>query len=192
MVGVDPDMGRIRVARDKHSASNLDYIEGSYESIPGRDYDFVFSNHVLHWCKDKENIFNTFSKVLKKKGKVGFVTGGYFEKMDADLTPVEIVTQKITDSLNGAQEGLHLVPREEYQALAKANDFEITYWTNGRSDLQYESVDELISIFSKSRVKSSQEKHILESHDIDLLKEHYGKGGICISYPSFIAVLVKK
>ena len=53
VVVIDPDTERLKVARDKYTASNLQYLEGSSDNIPGGEYDIVFSNYALHWIKDK-------------------------------------------------------------------------------------------------------------------------------------------
>ena len=70
VVGIDPDEERLKVAREKHTASNLKYLNGIAENIPGTDYDLVFSNHVIHWCKDKDLVFKQVHKSLKKGGEV--------------------------------------------------------------------------------------------------------------------------
>ena len=57
VVGIDPDTERLQLAKEKYSASNIEYLEGSAENIPGGDYGLVFSNHVLHWCNDKNLVF---------------------------------------------------------------------------------------------------------------------------------------
>ncbi len=54
--GVDPDVERLKIARDKYPASNLEYLDGTTENIPGRNstYDIIFSNYVLQFCEDKK------------------------------------------------------------------------------------------------------------------------------------------
>ncbi len=41
VVGVDPDGERIKVARNKYTASNLKYIEGGVEKISESNYNIV-------------------------------------------------------------------------------------------------------------------------------------------------------
>ena len=54
MVGVDPDLKRLKMAREKNHDTNLIYLDGKAEDIPGDDseFDVVFSTYILHWCKD--------------------------------------------------------------------------------------------------------------------------------------------
>ena len=70
VVAIDPDMDRLAVAKRKYQASNLEFLEGSANAIPGGDYDLVFSNHVLHWCKDRPAAFTNIARSLKPGGKV--------------------------------------------------------------------------------------------------------------------------
>ena len=53
VVGIDIDVERLEVAREKYSASNIEYLEGNAQDIPKvggiKLYDCVFSNFVLHW-----------------------------------------------------------------------------------------------------------------------------------------------
>ncbi len=66
---MDPDHERIKVARNKYTASNLKYIEGGIEKMSKaeRDYDIVFSNYVLHWIKDIDLITKQVAHCLKKE-----------------------------------------------------------------------------------------------------------------------------
>ena len=70
VVAIDLDTKRLTVASRKNTANNLSFVEGSAEVIPGRDYDLIFSNHVLHWCRDRSLIFSQISSSLKPGGRV--------------------------------------------------------------------------------------------------------------------------
>ena len=70
VVAIDPDKDRLSVAKRKYQAGNLEFLEGSANAIPGGDYDLVFSNHVLHWCKDRRAAFTNIARSLKPGGKV--------------------------------------------------------------------------------------------------------------------------
>lgn len=63
VIGVDPDDERIKLATEKYSTKNLEYVIGSYESIQG-DYDFLYL--VILCCiglKIKTLYFSTFNRV---------------------------------------------------------------------------------------------------------------------------------
>ncbi len=182
VVGVDPDPKRIKIAREKHSASNTTYIEGSIESIPGDDYDIVYSNYVLMRCEDKEAVFKKMAQVLKKGGKFGYITGRYYDIMKHLFTPAEAYSQEIIDSYSNA---LYLITPEEFAAIAASN-FETLYWKEGDYLMKFTYVEELVRFFMANSGKSDR-SHI----NVDILKSHYKDGGV-VSLPNLEAVLVKK
>ena len=57
VVAINPDADRLMLAIKKYSATNLEYHEGCAEDLPGRGYDVIFSNQVLHWVKDFDCVF---------------------------------------------------------------------------------------------------------------------------------------
>ena len=70
VVAIDPDKDRLPVAKRKYQAGNLEFLQGSAEAIPGGDYDLIFSNHVLHWCKDRQAAFDNIAMSLKPGGRM--------------------------------------------------------------------------------------------------------------------------
>jgi trans-aconitate methyltransferase len=49
-------------------------LEETAEELPLQQFDAVFSNFVLHWCKNKEKIFKQVAKRLQRGGKFAFTT----------------------------------------------------------------------------------------------------------------------
>ncbi|XP_078376740.1 2-phytyl-1,4-naphtoquinone methyltransferase-like [Oculina patagonica] len=74
VVGVDPDKERILLARQAHGEiKNLSFVEGSASNFPGigsESYDIIFSNHVIHWIPDKQEVFKNMFGSLKRGGKI--------------------------------------------------------------------------------------------------------------------------
>ena len=74
VVGVDPDKERLRVAQKTHGqVKNLSFVEGSASNFPGigsESYDIIFSNYVIHWIPDKEEVFKNLFESLKDGGKM--------------------------------------------------------------------------------------------------------------------------
>ena len=73
MLGVDPDIERIKVAQESHKGvKNLSFIEGSTSNFPNmgsESYNIVISNFVLHWIPDKDEAFRNMFSSLKPDGK---------------------------------------------------------------------------------------------------------------------------
>ena len=73
VIGVDPDKERIRLAQEKYGgARNIAFFEGNSDNFPQGPYDLIFSNHVMHWIKDKEAAFQNAYKNLAKGGRFSF------------------------------------------------------------------------------------------------------------------------
>ena len=53
VVAIDPDGERLKIASEKHSAPNIDYIQADDQTFPSGQYDVIFSNIVIHWISDK-------------------------------------------------------------------------------------------------------------------------------------------
>ena len=74
VVGVDPDKERILLAQQTHGEiKNLSFVEGSASNFPGiglESYDIIFSNHVIHWIRDKQEVFKNMFEGLKIGGRI--------------------------------------------------------------------------------------------------------------------------
>ena len=74
VVGVEPDKERILLAQQTHGEfKNLSFVEGSASNFPGiglESYDIIFSNHVIHWIRDKQEVFKNMFESLKIGGKI--------------------------------------------------------------------------------------------------------------------------
>ncbi|XP_078371346.1 uncharacterized protein LOC144654994 [Oculina patagonica] len=81
VVGVDPDRERILLAQQSHGEiKNLSFVEGSASNFPGiglESYDIIFSNHVMHWIPDKEEVFKNMFESLKSGGKIAAQYGDH-------------------------------------------------------------------------------------------------------------------
>ena len=91
IIGVDPILERISIARNKHSRENLTFIHGDSSSeFPGYNeacYDLHFSNFVVNWLapKEKEIFFNTAFRILKPGGTLAILSYEGSEIRDAAL-----------------------------------------------------------------------------------------------------------
>ena len=184
VVGIDPDVERLRIARGRFSASNLMYVEGSYESIPGKDYDIVFSNYVLHRCSDKKSVFQKMAQILKKGGKFGFWCGRYYDISKVLFNPIEAFSQELVDSYRNT---LYLSTPDEFVSLASSSNFEIVHWSESIYKFKFDSVEELLEYYMTHDSGNCDSTHF----NVDILKYHYKDGGV-LSLPNLLAILVKK
>ena len=73
VTGIDPDVGRIGIAKQNYAhLKNTMFLVGGSDNIPGGPYDLIFSNHVLHWIEDKRIAFHNVYVSLKEGGTFAF------------------------------------------------------------------------------------------------------------------------
>ena len=118
VVAVDPDGERIKIAREKYSASNIEYIQADDQTFPPGQYDLVFANQVIHWIPDQRAALKRVYDNLKPGSHFIFSTvvaksldkhGEGYQMMDKLLGPG--VCDKITSSVT------NFLSAEEYKAL---------------------------------------------------------------------------
>ena len=58
VVAVDPDGERLKVGREKYSASNIEYAQADDKTFPtATQYDLMFCNATIHWISDKSGLY---------------------------------------------------------------------------------------------------------------------------------------
>ena len=78
VVAVDPDGERLKIARERYSACNIEYIQADDQTFPPGQYDLIFSNIVIHWIGDKEAVLKQAYKNLRPGGCFAFTAAnGY-------------------------------------------------------------------------------------------------------------------
>lgn len=98
VLGVDPDIGRLKLAQESHKEiKNLTFAEGSTSNFPGmgsETYNIIFSNFVLHWIpnvEDKKQAFKNMFSSLKPGGKIALQYGDrlptFFDRVYRELNP---------------------------------------------------------------------------------------------------------
>lgn len=183
VVGIDTNTERLEVAREKYSARNIEYLEGSAEDIPKLadidSYDFIFSNFVLHWCTNKERVFQEAYRVLKKGGKFGFVAGTDVELAEVQFTP-EIVS---SEYLAAAKERVLLVTMDEY--MHHASDFEIEHAEESIYEWRFPDVHKYIDMLYMHAHGDFDMSHF----NVEAARDHFGRGEITFGLPfgTFIA-----
>ena len=144
VVAVDPDGERLKIAREKYSASNIEYIQADDKTFPPGQYDLVFSNAVIHWISDKEGLHKCIYNSLRVGGRFAYTTpNGFF--------PHPAIGVKLFDELvrpNFLHEMFHekmiLLNSSEYRSIATAAGFKEMSATVKTVDLQWSSLDSYI------------------------------------------------
>lgn len=190
VVGIDPSIERLEVAREKYSASNIEYKEGTAESIPetsGIDsYDYIFSNFVLHWCKNKDQVFKEIYRVLKKGGKFGFMTGTptCTDPAGGWIPAPSVVSSEFLAAAHGR---LHKISMDEYTKLASTHKLEIVHTEEMNHKWKFSNVHEYFDSLQMHMHGDFDSSHF----NVVAAKRHFGEGELTIVMPFATIVVVK-
>ena len=182
VVGIDPDTERLKIAKEKHSAPNIVYLEADAEHLPGEDYDLIFSNCVLHWVKDKEPVFQQAQKILKQDGLFAFCCD---VQNDAYFPPGEDMISKEfkEDTLNK----LFPVDVEEADRYATKYGFETDYFRKDVANFYSGNIDGLIEFYM---THSPGKIYDISHFNIEKIKTYFGDHFI-VSLPLALAIYKK-
>ena len=120
VVAVDPDKERVLLAQQSYSdVKNLSFVEGSASNFPGigsQSYDIVFSNQVIHWIPDKEEVFKNVFGSLKSGGKLA---ARYIERLPSFVVSAyKVLNPENTERLCGMFHGEERAKTEQYCSSA--------------------------------------------------------------------------
>ena len=141
VVGVDPDKARIQLAREKHGSSNVVFLEGSTDNFPEDQYDFVYSNFVLHWVQDKETAFKNVYKSLKPGGRFG-ITLALVPKLPDVL--LKLLSFCGEDAIRKHSERVFKVPLTFYGETAKEVGFSVDLQEEGEAVVSFPDMESLM------------------------------------------------
>jgi ubiquinone/menaquinone biosynthesis C-methylase UbiE len=183
VVGIDPNLERLELARKKYPAQNLEYLQGRAESIPGDGYDMVYSNYVLHWCEDKELVFKQVYKCLKPGGKFGFVAVTHYDFIPKLFTP-DMVSPEFEKV---ARNMMQPPTMDEFKRLISMNDFKLLFLEEKEEACHYGDVHKLIEALMAHTFGEYDKTHF----NVDAMKQRYGDGEIAIGEPFCVVVIEK-
>ena len=166
VVGIDPDTERLKIAREKHSAPNIVYLEADAEHLPGEDYDLIFSNFVLHWVKNKEAVFQQAQNILKHGGLLAIC--GPIET-DKYFPPGENMISKefIEDTLKN----MFAIDIEDIDCYVTKYGFETDYFGKDVAHFDCESAEGIIQCYM---THSPNKLYDISHFNLENIKEHFG------------------
>jgi ubiquinone/menaquinone biosynthesis C-methylase UbiE len=185
VIGIDPDLDRLKIAREKYSANNIEFLEGAAEEPPLQRFDIVFSNSVLHWCEDKDKVFKQVAKRLQDGGKFGFVIPVDFDTTEQFFTPANMLSPECREAM---MNDVHIVSSKNIKELLKKNDFTIKVYNRIIREWVFEDVNKLIEF----HMTHSKGQFDHEHFNVDVMKHHYGDGKINFNMPYITVVAIKK
>ena len=182
VIAIDPNVEGLKVAKDKYTASNLQYLEGSSDNIPGKEgeYDIVFSNYVVQWIKDKGVLFKDIAQSLKKGGKFAFVTPSYQVNTPAEMYSLE--------SRNAIVSSLRMLNMDKYEPFFSSSNFEVIYSEEHVREWKLNGVKDLVSFCSVTLTHGRFDETYF---NVETMRKHHGDGEIVFNPQIFTAILCK-
>ena len=184
VVGVDPDLERLEIARKRYSASNLEYVQGYAEDILGygSDFDFVVSFYALHWCKDKDSVVKQVAAILKPGGKFGVV--GINIDNSKYLSPAEMFSEAYRAH---HMEACTPISPSEVREIASRNNFKVLFLKEFVREEKFEGVKEVVEQHMMHALGEYDETHF----NVEAMKRHYGEGEVTVNKEMISFVLEK-
>ncbi|MFZ3058793.1 MAG: methyltransferase domain-containing protein [Candidatus Methanoperedens sp.] len=132
VVGIDPSVQRIEVARRKVRDAPL--LNVSFEIGNSNDlyhfendcFDIVYLNIVLHWIQEKEDAFAQIYRVLKPGGRLGITTGNKDKPYTVKSIIEEVLRRsRYAGAVDAKKETSRPVNMSELKALLEGAGFKI-------------------------------------------------------------------
>ena len=183
VVAVDPDGERLKIAREKYSASNIEYVQANDKSFPtAKQYDLVFCNATIHWISDKSGLYRRVYDSLQPGGRFAFTTP------DGTL-PIPAIGKKLFDELLGP-EFLHRMHNEVktyltadvYKSMATTTGFDIASVTTEDLRPQWRNLDHYITAMH-GWFGGEFDPAQFDSNALQQLKREYGDGPVVQTDP---------
>ena len=187
VLGVDPDIERIKAAQEIYGGfDSLYFEEGSTEKFQEGPYDIVFSNVVLHWVSDKETAFKNVYNSLKPGGifAIGVVLS-HSEFFDQLMNSMDVRAKDRMYKM------FHYVPAERYIELGRSYGFSLESVESFPSVSKFENIDEVINWWYETTHRKFDPKYI-EKARLDELKQPHGDGPIEFVLGNVAMIIFKK
>ena len=182
VVAVDPDGERLKIAREKYSASNIEYIQADDKTFPPGQYDLIFSNIVIHWISDKRAVLKRIYQNLCPGGHFAFTTSD-------GVLPVPEIGKKLFNKLVGAnfldrifKEKLMHLKASEYKSLATEAGFRQMSMTLIQDYPKWNNLDDYIDAMY-GWFQGEFDPTEFDQEALQEIKEEYGNGPVCQSEP---------
>ena len=192
VVAVDPDEERLKIAREKYSANNIEYIQADDKTFPAGQYDLIFCNVVIHWIPDKESLFKRVYMNLHPGAQFTFTTS------DGEIA-IPAIGRRFFDEVVGPDflqqlfsEVCMYPTAVECKTLASATGFEQTSVITTDVHPEWRNLDHYIDVmhgwFGGEFDPSQFDRDALTK-----LKEEYGDGPVVQTNPikQLSAILTK-
>ena len=190
VVGVDPDNERLKIAREKYPASNIEYIEADDKTFPEGPYDLVFANAVMHWIRDKETLFERVYKSLKTGGQFAFVTFDGNPKVNKVVKRIfeELVAPDFFQKLFNTK--MLCLNASEYETIALSIRYTIVFTKTEEYYEQWKNLDDCIDDFFSELPSGAFDPEKFDKQKLQEIKNEFGDGPVVCEEPDGILFMI--
>ena len=182
VVAVDPNKSRLELAKKQYSRSNLVFLEANDVTFPEDEYDLVFSNYVLHWIENKNALFKRVYQNLKPGGQFAFVV--------SDQQPT--IAEQMDDLMGPEmKQCVHWMSASEYNHLATAVGFKVTYSVVQNKPVHFENIESLMQFYRGSTDGRFNPQKI-EPAILETFKQPFGDSPIDIDDFHQVTIILTK
>ena len=145
VVAVDPDSERLKIAREKYAANNIDYIQADADTFPVANYNLIYCNQAIHWFSDIKGALKRVFDNLSPGGQFAFTTAYNIE------SSTKVEEYKLMDRIFGPDiynkivvSRLTFLREEEYKILAVDCGFSQVIMDTDTQMHEWETIDDVI------------------------------------------------
>jgi ubiquinone/menaquinone biosynthesis C-methylase UbiE len=184
VVAVDPDGERLKIAREKHSANNTEYIQADDMTFPPGQYDLIFCNIVIHWIRDKEAVLQQVYKNLHIGGCFAFTTANGYLPIPEVGTALfnQLVSPDFLDWMTN--EKMIFWNVSEYVRVATDAGFRQMSLSLIPHYPEWKNLDDYINSMYRW-FQGEFDPRKFEQEALDKIKEEYGNGPVTQSQPIY-------
>ena len=195
VIGVDPDLERIKLAAEQHSDvhQNITFISGDSSSqFPHFDkqyYDVHFSNFVFQWLNidEKEKFLRSAFQILKPGGKIAI------QSHEGDDAIVMELAEKFHHKTNDskAKTPQYYVSKEATETLLRKAGFTLLYSDYFHYTHTFATTEDFLAFFYASHYHD--ETKISQDDKNDLIRRIVNKdGSVTLFDPTVYQIVARK
>ncbi|MEP6747169.1 MAG: methyltransferase domain-containing protein [Bacteroidota bacterium] len=123
--GIDSSADMILKAKETYPGINFS-VQSATEFVSANSFDAIFSNAVLHWIKEKEQVIDCMFRNLKENGRLVLEMGGK-RNVEGIIIALKETLLKYGFNKQAATEQWYFPSLSEYTGLLEQRGFRVTY-----------------------------------------------------------------
>jgi len=196
---MDPDEARLGVAQKQHEedirhgklvivrADDASMVQALVDIAPGQKFGMIIVNFVLHWVKQKADLFAAFAKVLNLGGFVLVQSPEYLVPLHRQVT--ELMSEQ--DRQNKILERFHMTRgiEEVVDATLESKAFTVVSSFQVPVQIAYPSLDAYLEWWSAT-THGAFSTSAIPASSLTLLREEH-RGECVVEEPTFRVIFQK-